>query len=662
MFRALLSKEWTQLRTLRWVGFGLGILQPPFLIATASAAQRGWLPYGSVGGFSSADLMLSAMPMLLVGLWGLLALLMTAQSFAGDRSAGTEQFLLERPVPRSKVWGARLLASLASALVVYVGHVTYWALLSSAVADPTGGQWRTALFALAVIGPAILGVAFVAGIAAATLLPVPMPAVLLGLVLAFGPAVLASMLGGLFPLAAMWGVPLGLVLPWLLLVAYLLASYRMHCRGEPAGRGRLRRGLSVLVASLIVVPLLFLVLAPIAIRAGSTRLGWVDLAIPRGGDVRTVSLINRTWPTNAGWLLDVEQGKRLRFLPPPTYETAWSDNGDRVAVAHAAGLLGQITSRIKIDFFAADGSRAGESLELGESVTWVKELRWHGEKLLAVVAENLTQPTSSIVIMDPRDGGARTVALPVHVTHCELVGPDDTGEIYVFKRAEAGPPPRFVLRRLDVANARLDAEPLLEEREEFPAYVGKWISPSGRYWLRHTSLKLGTGVRIADLDTDQVTEHPECWRAAWLAGDRYACLEVEQETVRVTAGRPGEPRAEIISRQHARIVFEVSPDGRRILVLIWDAPAELAGEQFGHLVWNRHRYWRTGSELLEALVLEPESAERIDLGRRIDLKDQPRDFNLRWVGSESLIAFGRGRVALLAVEGDEPPRHILGSR
>ena len=126
MFRALLIKEWKQLRTLRWVGLCLGALLPPFLLVVAEAAKRGRLPFGQISDYSVEQLLTTALPFLAAGLWGLLALLFTAQSFAGDRAAGTETFLLERPVPRNRVWWARLVAALGSLLLSIAVHVILW--------------------------------------------------------------------------------------------------------------------------------------------------------------------------------------------------------------------------------------------------------------------------------------------------------------------------------------------------------------------------------------------------------------------------------------------------------------------------------------------------------------------------------------------------------
>jgi len=144
MLRALWIKEWTQLRSLRWVGFGLGILFPPFLVTVAEAARRGWIPLASMSGYSVRDLFLNALPGLATALWGLLALMMASQAFAADRSAGTESFVLERPVSRSKIWLARLLAGGASTLVLVLAHLAVYLALIQIVAGPSGGEWSVA--------------------------------------------------------------------------------------------------------------------------------------------------------------------------------------------------------------------------------------------------------------------------------------------------------------------------------------------------------------------------------------------------------------------------------------------------------------------------------------------------------------------------------------
>jgi len=159
MLRALLRKEWLQLRSLRWVGFCLGALMPLLLVALAEAASRGLTPYGQLSDYSSLDLFMDALPLMLVALWGLLALLICSQAFAGDRANGTEQFLLERPVPRSAIWRARLLASLASILVLLLSHLLLWAALVQVTVNYSREQWLHSLLIMGGFGGLLLLIA-----------------------------------------------------------------------------------------------------------------------------------------------------------------------------------------------------------------------------------------------------------------------------------------------------------------------------------------------------------------------------------------------------------------------------------------------------------------------------------------------------------------------
>src|SRR5437867_13077631 len=113
VFRALLWKEWRQLRALRWSAWGLGAMLPALLLAGAEAASRGVSPMGRLSSYSKPQILIEAVPFtFVVGLWPLLALLPGAPAFCGDRAAGAESLLLERPRPRARVRVA-LHASLA---------------------------------------------------------------------------------------------------------------------------------------------------------------------------------------------------------------------------------------------------------------------------------------------------------------------------------------------------------------------------------------------------------------------------------------------------------------------------------------------------------------------------------------------------------------------
>lgn len=114
MFEALFRKEWRQLRMLRRGGFAVALLLP-FLLLIARLRSS-----------SPADLsglVAEGIPFgLALAIWPLLSLMFAVQVFAGEG----DFFLLERPVSRRAIWGARLLAVGASTFVVAVVHILVW--------------------------------------------------------------------------------------------------------------------------------------------------------------------------------------------------------------------------------------------------------------------------------------------------------------------------------------------------------------------------------------------------------------------------------------------------------------------------------------------------------------------------------------------------------
>src|SRR5437867_4496775 len=267
VFRALLWKEWRQLRALRWSAWGLGAMLPALLLAGAEAASRGVSPMGRLSSYSTPQILIEAVPFtFVVGLWPLLALLLGAQAFSGDRAAGTEGFLLERPVPRSLVWWARLASSTGSLLVVLAGTVLTWCAWVAATGGPAGSGWTGPVRLLALAGPAVAMVALMCAGTAASFLNAPLVAVLMGVILAAVPAAIAVVLSQVFPFARYRNAQIGGVVPWLLLAGYLVASFGAMCRGEPAGRHRVVRGSLTVVLALVIVLFTFAAVTPAADR------------------------------------------------------------------------------------------------------------------------------------------------------------------------------------------------------------------------------------------------------------------------------------------------------------------------------------------------------------------------------------------------------------
>src|SRR5215831_2958091 len=283
MFKALVWKEWRQLAHVRWGGLGLGAVLPLAFVAGAQLASHGWLPTGTIKDYSSRDLMYELLPAAFaLGLWPLIGLLLASQAFGGDRAAGTESFLLERPVPRGTVWRARLVATLASLLVVLAGSAVVGLVFALLSGPPPEIGWTRWL----ILGCVGLGLALLASIGAmlaATLLPSPLGAVLLGGIFGGLPVLLAGEMTAGFPYARYGDLALGAVLPPLLVPGYVAASFLASARGEPAGRGRVRRGGSVAAGVLAAVVLTFIVGAPIAVRATAASGTHGVLAAPGGG-------------------------------------------------------------------------------------------------------------------------------------------------------------------------------------------------------------------------------------------------------------------------------------------------------------------------------------------------------------------------------------------
>jgi hypothetical protein len=120
---AIFRITWMQLRHVRWIGLATCLLVPPGIVA-GKALSEGKLPgiAMALGGpahwsaYLNLNSLLSETLPLVVGafLWPFLSLLMIVQALTVDRSQGTELFLHERPISRTRVWLARLAASLAS--------------------------------------------------------------------------------------------------------------------------------------------------------------------------------------------------------------------------------------------------------------------------------------------------------------------------------------------------------------------------------------------------------------------------------------------------------------------------------------------------------------------------------------------------------------------
>jgi ABC-type transport system involved in multi-copper enzyme maturation permease subunit len=655
MFNALLHKEWIQLRALRWIGLALGLLLPLFLVASAEAAQKGWLPFGRVSNYSPETLYLEVLPAFVVGLWMLLALLITGQVFAGDRATGTEQFLLERPVRRSSIWAARLAASAGTLIVQMLCHAIVWWLIARSMADPNALAWGTALRTLGIGATVGALVAFVAGLVAGSLLNSPMQAVLLGLVLGVIPVGLAGFMTGLFPFAFYRYVPVGAVVPLLLLVGYVFGSFYALCRGEPAGRRRWLRGIVPLGVALLAIPLAFVIAAPLAMRLDAGRL--VDGAYlapsPQG---RLTAVFGQR---GAGWLVDLASGRRTRFLPPPIDDASWNPDGSLLAVVNAAGGLGRYSQQTKIDFYDVDGRRV-RRVTAEDEIPYFGGVTWAGRYVVARTMA--TVETSGLVIVSIDTGEISELALGQPFGTWTLLGPTPDGTLYVLRRLEHPPGARWergtqtlVLQRLIVEAAVLDSEILLEEegfappadQPEFTYFYVQKLSPEGRYLVRSATSAL-------DLKSGEDVALHNRYRSAWLSGDRLAWLESGPEGTGLFVGTPGMKGERIRNWDEGAVFIEASPDRARLLARVYrDAvsaprfPARPNEVEF--------------DELLETWVYDLSSGTWSNAQDWFVAGTPDDSFRIHWAGPRTLAQVGDGRLVLVGLQAPAERHYVIGS-
>lgn len=575
MLSALFAKEWKQLRLVRWGAISLGLVLPLAFLAGSEAALRGLSLAGRLASYSSQDLFFELLPAVLaIGLWPLTGLLAAAQSFAGDRAAGTEAFLLDRPVPLGRIWRARLAASLAT--LAATASIT--GAIAAAFAAASGGttsRWH-ALGGLIAVGAVLSVVAWIGGLTAASFVDAPLAAVLLGIVLGALPAWLSIQLAALFPLAEYRGLYVGGAVPWILLPGYLVVSFVALARGEPAGRGRIGRALGAAGVSAALVVLSFLLGAPLAIRASSGRYdagawfypgpaGRFAVVIPSGGS-RGLLLVN------------ADSGSRWEGFPPASQPVQWNQDGTRFAFVTWGGPFGSLRRQPRLEWLDAERPDDRVGIELDDE-PWFYDSRWVGPYL---VVPFWRRGDLGISVVDTESRTRRTLSLRGPFGHWSFVGPTAGGKLFVavapegtpksggrrgISAAESDPLP-YAVREVDLATGELSREALVEDRGA-PMRAGARLSPSGRFWLRDG----GAGSRdlrdVVEIATGRtVISGVRARGAQWIAGDRLVWSVDETDATRLFEARPGAPPRELRSWTPGVVTLAPSPNRTRLLVQI----------------------------------------------------------------------------------------------
>jgi ABC-type transport system involved in multi-copper enzyme maturation permease subunit len=666
MFRALLWKEWRQLALIRWGGVGLGALLPLAFTAGAELSARGLLPTGRVTGYAPRDLMYELLPAALaLGLWPLIGLMSAVQAFAGDRAAGTEPFLLERPVPRTRTWCARLAASFLTLTVVLAGTAAIAAAAAAIAGVPPSTGWLRWV-AITSSGVGIGSLAYLGGVIGASLLSAPLGALLLGAVLGAIPVLLAAQLSIMFSYAAIGRFTLGLYVPTLLIPAFVVASWLACCRGEPAGRGRLKRALALLGASLAGVLLLFVVLAPVVVRANA-RLGNHSVQPAPSGNLAFVGAIRGAgW--GGGWLVDVSTGARRQFFPPPVSEIAWRPDSSQIAILTWSAPLGGVRGCQRIDIRSTDDGRLLRSFPLDDDSA-AGGLAWADGGLVAVVAreKSKTPYEVEIEVLDPARGLRRSTGFRSQGWSVGLVGPVADGRVFarttVSSKSGDGRfiPRGYQLQPVDLVGARLG--PPLADASGKPITFGGWplgLSRSGLFAKIVDVEDELAEPRIVDLRPNAGPgSMPVAFGARWLPGDRLVWLNDLGERKRMFTGAPGAAPTALREWRNASVGLEPSPDGRAVFVSVLPGQPESPNPKRRAPDPALFEGSVTAGTVPEELIYLPDENRFVSLGPPFSDRANDQRYTV-WAGERTLARIGLGLVAFEDIDAPAKRRYVIG--
>jgi hypothetical protein len=471
-----------------------------------------------------------------------------------------------------------LLASVGTLVAVVV--VT--AALAAAAAALTGAPPVTGWLGWVSLSSLGLGtglLALLGGLVAASLLSSPLGAVLLGAMLAAIPAVLAAQLATVFSMARIGDVPLGFVLPVFLLPAYIAASWLAFCRGEPSGRGRVRRAVALLGVALAGVFVLFALSAPIVVRINAGIREHSVIPSPKGG--KAFVSADSDYEGGGGWLVDVATARKRVFFPPPVRDVAFSPDGSKIAVLTWSGPLGSVRGRGRIDIRSAGDGRVLRSIPVADE-SFVFALTWADAGLVAIGSRESSQkrPQVEVEIVDPATGLWRPTGFRPEGFVVSLVGPVEDRRVFARvmgyeETADGRETPRgYRLHPIDVAAARVG--PPMADASGVPLMFAGWggsLSPSGRFARIVGDDGDFDETRIVDLSA--VPGQPFAAgppRMRWISRDRLVWHDLFENRTRLFVGMPGTTPKVLREWRDAQVGIQPSPDDQAVFVSV--IPAE----------------------------------------------------------------------------------------
>ena len=566
MFRTLLGKELRQQRAIVAAGVGAGLLFA-LLLSLAIGGLYGSRPVGA------EDAIGSALPLVLaLGIWPLWALLAFSQAFTGDRAAGTEPFLLDRPVPPRQLFVARLLSALAGwGAVAAATFALVWFLARAVYRIPAHGALE-----VAAVGLGLSGLAACGALLAAALGAVALAAALLGLLLGLAALAVAFQLFRAFPVLF---EAIGWFTLWpavLLVLAYPLVAWFAFTRGEPAGRGRTRRAVTVLALAVALIAALFVAATPALIRAGyGGAAGYSQVEFAPGG----AGAVINAW--RYLFVVDPATGALRRFIPPWSSYLGWRADGGMFAVATRATRLGGESRRERIAFYDAGGERAAPDVALGRDDVQIFGLGhsgglWVGDELFFLTASE--GEDASLWRVRPGETTGRLASARLPPLTRPLSASAD-GMLYLVsyrmrehdaRGGQSGLSDDAQLMRFDTRAGKLTPQgPISRGRI---LYAG--LAPSGRYWLVDAGDQKRARLVVRTLATGEEIEHPLDGSALleweWLTDDRLALVvEREGRAHLLLTGPGGSGAQEELGAWPGRPAWgwvQASPDGSMLLV------------------------------------------------------------------------------------------------
>ena len=558
---ALFWKEWRSLRALRWACTGLAALTPLFFLAGLALSRQGLLHLPRLTGWTMKEFLHDALPgSYALVLWPLASLLIAAQCFAGDRSAGTETFLLERPVPRWRIWMPRLLASFGSALSIAAVSVVLWAACIPLSGGLGAQEWKGPRSVFG-IGLVIIALTTICGMVSGSLVSPPLLTVLGAVVFIALPAGLSVGLAAAFPYATVAGMPIPALAPWLLVPFYLVVSYVASCVGEPAGRGRAGRGLGALGLGVMAALFLFVSAVQALQRLESRHPFGVLTPSPQGER----ALVSHGLGGGVVWLVDTKAAKVLGYYPGPSYEAVWRKDGGMFAILTYSGPLGS-EGRLRISFFDSDGTPSATPWYASSDEDIIR-LAWNGGR---VAFYRVNYPRASLDFFEPGKGVTGSVEVPFETMSWDYVGSLWDGSAGIVKLlpgetawgslAPGQEPVRkgYGLYRVSPDDGTIDPTPLIVEK----GFVmrSQSLSPSGRWWKRDRPR--AEPQEMVDLETGQVVP---ATKGGWPDDPVRFWLQEEGDATGLVEERASGSRT-LRSWTRAQVGLSRSPDLRFLLV------------------------------------------------------------------------------------------------